>query len=122
MSTPAESPLALLRLQRRNLAAYGTAQPPDEAQARVAEAPIDVEALPEAVRRLVAEYEAAHPGSRLAVRRYVCLDGGEPDVRGRPDLPDEPDTVLLTVTETILTANESTVRSHVVVAEQVGEA
>jgi hypothetical protein len=104
-TAPATDPRALLRMHRQYLLAQALPGPGDQAP---------LTELPDPIRGLVHAYQAAHPGVRVDVYWYIDLNGADTVTRGDvAAVPEDDDAVILSLTETMLTSDAATVRSHV---------
>lgn len=76
--------------------------------------------LPADLRRLLKQYEEAHPDVRVEPVSYMTSDAsGEAAMKLDPsELPHEDELVVLSVTETTASARQIEARSHVLVARQ----
>lgn len=122
-SLSGEEARATVREYRAQLLRYtGIPAPPDAGLSLVnsdaGATRLSKDELPPELRRLVAEYERARPGVCLVPVRYVVVDGSEGvSVPPAPDeLPDAEEMVSLSVTETLLSAEQVQVRTWLLIA------
>ncbi|HZR86313.1 MAG TPA: hypothetical protein VFB02_05890 [Bradyrhizobium sp.] len=119
---------AMLQLFRQQMLAFAQVPHPEVASAaRHAAAPPSARPsladLPAELQQLLKRYEAAHPGVRVELVSYLTY--GAPGDRSTEfnmsDLPPDDSLVVLAVTETVASAKQVEVRSHVLVAHASGE-
>lgn len=78
--------------------------------------PLDLADMPDAIMRLLQEYRTAHPGTRLSAVRYLAVSSAGQTTQGHGDLPGEDGVVAISITETVASAEQVHVTSHVLLA------
>lgn len=116
---------ATLQLFRQQLQAHAQvpavdpeAAPRRKSPAKKPAAKLSVAELPADLRRLLKQYEEAHPDIRVEPVSYMISGAsGEAAMKLDPsELPHEDELVVLSVTETTASAKQIEARSHVLVA------
>lgn len=119
----AGNPRVLLERQTQQLAFYDAAPPEGFfglTATPVTEDQIGRELLPRQIAQLLEEYESSHSGERLELVRLLLFDGRHPtrDVVSPGALPAIDQLVTFSLSETLVSPEELTVRSYLLFARR----